>query len=73
FRNDEMTIVKKVVETKAVIGKFEGELRMKHIERLHRGLSESMQTSSIHFDLIDQYKRINSNIVGIGYVILGQL
>lgn len=72
FRNADQALARKVVETKTVIGKFETELRMRHIARLHRGLSESMQTSSVHFDLIEQYKRINSTIVSFGYVILGQ-
>ncbi len=73
LKNDDSELARKIAETKPVIGRYESELRMKHIERLHAGLKESLETSAIHFDLIDQYKRINSHIASIGYIILGQL
>jgi phosphate:Na+ symporter len=33
-----------------------------HIERLHKGLTESLATSSVHLDLITYFSRINGNI-----------
>ena len=36
-----------------------------HIERLYKGLSKSIATSSVHLDLITYFSRINSNITYI--------
>lgn len=71
--NNDVILARKVADMKPEIGRYESELRMRHIQRLHRGQIESMDTSAIHFDLIDQYKRINSHIASIGYILLGQL
>ena len=73
LNNNDIILAKKIAESKSIIGRRESELRMHHIERLHQGLSDSMDTSSIHFDLTDQYKRINSHIVSIGYILQGKL
>lgn len=61
-----------IADTKPVIGKWESDLRMKHIDRLHKGLDDQA-SSSVHFDLTDQYKRINSHIVSIAYIMMGKL
>ncbi len=34
-----------------------------HIERLHKGLSESLKTSSVHLDLINYFNMINGHIL----------
>ncbi len=44
-----------------------------HIERLKRGLQESIETSTIHLDLINDLERINFHISNIGYAILGKI
>jgi phosphate:Na+ symporter len=73
FEKDDIVLAEKIAQTKPEIGKYESELKMKHISRLHRGLPESIETSSMHLDLIDQYKRINSHIASIAYAIKGEL
>lgn len=71
--DNDLELARKITLTKPEIGKWESTLRMRHIERLHMGLSESHATSSVHFDLTDQYKRINGHIVSIAYILLGEL
>ena len=48
------------------------QLRAAHIQRLHEGLRESIDTSSIHLDLLASFKRANSLVTGIAYAVLGQ-
>ena len=43
-----------------------------HIERLKKGLVESIETSTIHLDFIDDLERINFHISNVGYAILGK-
>ena len=40
-----------------------------HIQRLHQGLRESIETSSIHLDLLSNLKRINSQLSNIAHPI----
>jgi len=41
-----------------------------HLERLRSGVFESMVTSSIHLDVIRDFKRINSHLVSVAYPVL---
>jgi Na+/phosphate symporter len=42
------------------------------MQRLHEGLREAIDTSSIHLDVLAALKRANSLVAGIGYAVLGQ-
>jgi phosphate:Na+ symporter len=65
-------IADKVIRHKAVVNSMERQLRQAHIQRLHEGLRESIDTSSIHLDLLASLKRANSLVTGIAYAVLGQ-
>lgn len=60
----------KVLKNKEKLGSLERELKAAHIGRLHRGLKESIDTSSIHLDLLSNLKRINHHITNISYPII---
>jgi len=47
------------------------ELHRRHIDRLHRGLKESLETSTVHLDLITDLERINFHTSKVGDVLLG--
>lgn len=66
-------LARKVLSEKAVINRIERELRQAHIQRLHAGTRESMETSSIHIDVLNDLKRINSHATNMAYVVLGEL
>jgi phosphate:Na+ symporter len=66
------TIAEKVIRHKSVVNVIERQLRQTHIQRLHEGLRESIDTSSIHLDLLANLKRTNSLIAGIAYAVLGR-
>jgi phosphate:Na+ symporter len=68
-----LELARLVAERKPELNRFETELRKRHIERLNTGLKEALETSSIHLDLIDQFKRINSHVSSICFTLLGQL
>ena len=44
-----------------------------HIERLHRGLRETEETSSLHLDFLGCINQINIHISYIAYAILGKI
>lgn len=49
---------------------LEEEVSENHLDRLRRGLSESIETSGLHIDVVRDLKRINSHITAIGYIVL---
>ncbi|MDP9319605.1 MAG: Na/Pi cotransporter family protein [Chloroflexota bacterium] len=66
------SIAEKVVRHKSNINLMERRLRQKHMQRLHEGLRETIDTSSIHLDVLAALKRANSLVAGIAYAVLGQ-
>ena len=63
-------LAKKILRHKARLGEVERDFRQAHINRLHEGLQESVDTSAIHLDVLSNLKRINSHITNIAYPIL---
>ena len=61
---------KKLLEEKARFRDLEHEYAATHIARLQDNTAQSIETSSLHIDLISDLKRINSHICSIAYPIL---
>jgi phosphate:Na+ symporter len=66
------SIAEKVIRHKSTINLMERRLRQTHMQRLHDGLRETIDTSSIHLDVLAALKRANSLVAGIAYAVLGQ-
>lgn len=70
FASRNKDLAQKILRHKARLGELERDLRQAHINRLHMGLRESIDTSAIHLDILSNLKRINSHITNIAYPIL---
>lgn len=55
------------IDQKRKLSRLEMDLREKHIERLHRGYLETINTSSIHLDTLSEYRRIGSLLSSHAY------
>lgn len=55
------------IQLKRDLSKLEISFRENHISRLNRGLRESINTSSIHLDLLSEYRRIASLLCNHAY------
>jgi len=55
------------IRLKRDLAKIELHLREKHIGRLNRGVRDSINTSSIHLDVLSEYRRIASLLVSHAY------
>jgi phosphate:Na+ symporter len=60
----------RLLEEKARFRDLEHEYAASHIARLQDNTAQSIETSSLHLDLISELKRINSHICSIAYPIL---
>ncbi|MCR4287366.1 MAG: Na/Pi cotransporter family protein, partial [Deltaproteobacteria bacterium] len=70
FAGSDAVLAQKLVNHKLKLSEMERELRQAHIERLRMGLKESLDTSSIHLDVLTNLKRVNSYITNSAYPIL---
>jgi phosphate:Na+ symporter len=61
---------KKLLEEKARFRDLQFEYAANHITRLQANTPQSIETSSLHLDLISDLKRINSHLCSIAYPIL---
>ncbi|CLQ22273.1 sodium-dependent inorganic phosphate (Pi) transporter [Mycobacterium tuberculosis] len=58
------------MEIKVDVRRMEKESAERHLQRLRDGRMESMQTSSLHLDMLRDLKRINAHIVSVAHPIL---
>ena len=70
FANHDRDLAERVLRNKEELGLLERELVQAHLERLRKGLRESIETSHIHLDIIGNIARINSLITHIIYPIV---
>jgi phosphate:Na+ symporter len=70
FAGSDAELARRLVVHKSKFAELEWQFRSAHISRLQRGLRESIDTSSIHLDVLTNLKRINSYITNVAYPIL---
>jgi phosphate:Na+ symporter len=70
FLDGHVNDARKLLEEKARFRDLEHEYAASHIARLRDNTAQSIETSSLHLDLISELKRINSHICSIAYPIL---
>ena len=72
LRDNDMTSALITADSRQLINDIESDMRKRHVGRLNAGLKESLETSSVHLDLISHFKRINSHTASIGMFLLGR-
>ena len=70
FLNGDVRDAQKLLEEKARFRDLQHAYAATHLERLADNTLQSVETSSLHLDLISELKRINSHICSIAYPIL---
>ncbi|MFK7840483.1 MAG: Na/Pi cotransporter family protein [Bdellovibrionales bacterium] len=70
FISEDPSLARQLIDSKNDIRKAEQETSSQHFQRLREGLPETIATSSLHLDIIRDYRRINSYITTVAYSIL---
>jgi len=70
FLDGHVRDAQRLLEEKARFRDLEHEYAASHIARLQGNTAQSIETSSLHIDLISELKRINSLLCSIAYPIL---
>jgi phosphate:Na+ symporter len=72
FTSGDGELARKLLRHEVKIAEIARDLIEAHIQRLHQGLRESIDTSSIHLDLLSNLKRINAHLSSIAHPILAR-
>ncbi|WP_105384144.1 Na/Pi cotransporter family protein [Neorhizobium alkalisoli] len=70
FVTGDFKLARQLMEIKVDVRRLEKQSAERHLERLRDGRMESLQTSSLHLDLLRDLKRINAHIVSVAHPIL---
>jgi phosphate:Na+ symporter len=70
FLDGHVRDARRLLEEKARFRDLEHEFAANHIARLQDNTAQSIETSSLHLDLLSELKRINSHLCSIAYPIL---
>jgi phosphate:Na+ symporter len=70
FISGDIKIARQLIEEKVAIREAERVAAENHIGRLREGLVASIETSSLHLDILRDFKRIHSHICSVAYPIL---
>lgn len=70
FLSEDPALAQQLVDGKKAIREAERATSSHHFERMRTGLPETIATTSLHLDIIRDYRRINSYITTVAYAIL---
>ncbi|HEY7687800.1 MAG TPA: Na/Pi cotransporter family protein [Dongiaceae bacterium] len=70
FISGDVRMARRLLEEKVAFRELERFASESHLKRLRRGTPESLETSSLHLDVIRDLKRINSHLTSVAYPIL---
>ena len=70
FMSGDSTIARQLLKEKVQIREAERIASESHLARLREGRPESLETSSLHLDVLRDLKRIHSHICSVAYPVL---
>jgi phosphate:Na+ symporter len=70
FISGEVPMARRLLEEKVAFREMERAASESHLARLRSGKLESLETSSLHLDVLRDLKRINSHLTSVAYPIL---
>jgi phosphate:Na+ symporter len=70
FMSGDVTEARKLIAAKAELRSAELIAAERHLERLREGRPESLETTSLHLDVLRDLKRIHSHICSVAYPVL---
>jgi phosphate:Na+ symporter len=73
FVENDTKLAEEVTQRKPALVRLEKKLTKEHFERLSKGMSESVETSTLHMGLMGGLRRVNSYATNIAYAVLGQV
>ncbi|NEJ73296.1 Na/Pi cotransporter family protein [Rhizobium phaseoli] len=72
FVTRDFNLARQMMEIKVEVRRMEKQSAERHLERLRDGRADSLQTSSLHLDMLRDLKRVNAHIVSVAHPIMDE-
>lgn len=72
FVTRDINLAKQMIEVKVEVRRMEKLSSERHLERLRDGRTDSIQTSSLHLDILRDLKRINAHVASVAHPIMDE-
>ena len=72
FASSNIDLARKAIRNKKKIGELEDELKQAHFMRLAQEMKESLMTSSMHLELLGHFRRLNTYITKVAFIVSDQ-
>ena len=72
FVTRDFNLARQMMQVKVEVRRMEKQSSERHLERLRDGRADSLQTSSLHLDMLRDLKRINAHIISVAYPIMNE-
>jgi phosphate:Na+ symporter len=72
FVTGDIDLARQMMELKVEVRRMEKDSAERHLRRLRDGLNNSLQTSSLHLDILRDLKRVNAHLVSVAHPILDE-
>jgi len=73
FLSRDADLARQLVASKVEVRRIEAISAEKHLVRMREGRSETMETSSLHLDILRDLKRVNAHLTSVAYPILEEM
>lgn len=70
FITGDLSSARKLLAEKTHLREMENAATESHLERLRRGMPETLETTSLHMDILRDLRRINAHLTSVAYPIL---
>ena len=70
FISNDVKMARRLVKEKKKFREAELKTTKSHMQRMRKGLTKTLSTSSMHMDIVRDFKRINSHIAATAYPLL---
>jgi phosphate:Na+ symporter len=70
FVTRDIDLARQLMEVKVEVRNLEKQSAERHFQRLRDGRADSLQTSSLHLDMLRDLKRVNAHIVSVAHPIM---
>lgn len=72
FVTRDFNLARQLMEMKVEVRRMEKLSAERHLERLRDGRADSLQTSSLHLDVLRDLKRINAHVISVAHPIMDE-
>ncbi|MFT4150453.1 MAG: Na/Pi cotransporter family protein [Paracoccaceae bacterium] len=73
FLSRDPALARQLIDSKIAVRKIEADSAERHLARMRAGRAETLETSTIHLDMLRDLKRVNAHLASVAHPILEEI